>query len=232
MRLLYVFPHPDDESFGPALAISKQVREGHQVHLLTLTRGEATRQRERLGITLEEMGRIRVREMECVREVLKLASMEVLDYPDGGLDAINPLRLEDEVSRRILSIDPDVIVTYPVHGISVHSDHIVTHAVVKGAFTASAERRRRLAFFTILPTDEPEPEPLRTSSPERVGCGVEIGDEDIERARRALGCYETYRNIIEERDPIRRAGRTIWFELWQEKPEPRLTDLTQGLQTP
>ena len=231
MRFLYIFPHPDDESFGPALAISKQVREGHQVHLLTLTRGEATKERERLGLTLEEMGLVRLREMQCVREVLRLTSMEVLEYPDGGLDGINPLRLEDEVSRRILSIDPDVIVTYPVHGISCHPDHIVTHAIVKGAFSSAAERRRRLAFFALLPTDEPEPVPLRTAKPERIGCGVEVADEDIERAHRALACYETYRGIVEERDPIRRTGRTVWFELWRENPKTRLSDLTEGLQT-
>jgi LmbE family N-acetylglucosaminyl deacetylase len=35
MDILYVYPHPDDESFGPALAIARQVREGHRVFLLT-----------------------------------------------------------------------------------------------------------------------------------------------------------------------------------------------------
>lgn len=229
MRLLYVFPHPDDESFGPALAISKQLRQGHEVHLLTLTRGEATRQREKLGVSLEEMRRIRLAEMQCVRKVLGLTSMEVLEYPDGGLDGINPLRLEDEISRRILSVDADILVTYPVHGISCHPDHIVTHSIVKGAFAASAERKRRLAFFVLLPTDQPEPVPLRTAKPEMVGCGVEVDDEDIERARRALACYESYRDIVEERDPIRRAGRTVWFELWQERFDPPLSDLTAGL---
>jgi len=35
MKILYVFPHPDDESFGPARAIAAQVRAGHEVFLLT-----------------------------------------------------------------------------------------------------------------------------------------------------------------------------------------------------
>ncbi|MEM8600085.1 MAG: PIG-L family deacetylase, partial [Bacteroidota bacterium] len=38
MTLLYVFPHPDDESFCPGPAMARQAREGHAVHLLTLTR--------------------------------------------------------------------------------------------------------------------------------------------------------------------------------------------------
>ncbi len=36
MRILYIFPHPDDESFGPARAMAAQRRQGHDVYLLTL----------------------------------------------------------------------------------------------------------------------------------------------------------------------------------------------------
>ena len=56
MRILYVFAHPDDESFGPARAISKQRRQGHEVYLLTLTRGGATRLRHKFGYSVDEMG--------------------------------------------------------------------------------------------------------------------------------------------------------------------------------
>ena len=37
----------------------KQRREGHEVYLLTLTRGGATKQRHKYGYSIEEMGRIR-----------------------------------------------------------------------------------------------------------------------------------------------------------------------------
>jgi hypothetical protein len=56
MRILYVFPHADDESFGPARAMAAQCRQGHDVYLLTLTRGEATKVRLKFGWTLEQMG--------------------------------------------------------------------------------------------------------------------------------------------------------------------------------
>jgi LmbE family N-acetylglucosaminyl deacetylase len=229
MKLLYVFPHPDDESFGPALAISRQVRDGHQVHLLTLTRGGATRERERLHLSIDEMGEVRVREMARVERVLSLASMEVLDYPDGDLDRVNPLVLEQEISGRILSVDPDVIVTYAVHGISGHPDHLVCHAAVKGAFAATAERRRRLAFFTLAPTEEPETVPLRTSRVDQIGAAIEIDERDVDTATRALDCYETYRFTIDRHDPLRRVGRTVVFELWRETHPIPLRDLTELL---
>ena len=230
MRFLYVFPHPDDESFGPALAISRQRREGHAVHLLTLTRGGATRQREKLGLSVEQMGRIRLEEMRCVEKVLGLASMEVLDHPDGGLDEIDPLRLEADIARKIDSIDPDVVVTYPFHGISGHADHLVAHAAVKGAFVATRGRRRRLAFFTLLQTESPEPVPLRTSRIEAVDCEVAVEEADVAAARAALACYETYRSTIEAHDPITRVGRAVFFEIWQENHDPRLASLTAGLE--
>jgi len=53
MRILYIFPHPDDESFGPARAMAAQRRQAHDVYLLTLTRGEATKVRHKFGWTLE-----------------------------------------------------------------------------------------------------------------------------------------------------------------------------------
>jgi len=44
------------ESFGPARAMAAQRRQGHDVYLLTLTRGEATKVRYRFGWTVEQMG--------------------------------------------------------------------------------------------------------------------------------------------------------------------------------
>ncbi len=31
MKILYIYPHPDDESFGPAHVMHKQIRDGHEV---------------------------------------------------------------------------------------------------------------------------------------------------------------------------------------------------------
>ena len=45
MKFLYIFPHPDDESFGPTAGMFLQLEQGHEVHLLTLTKGGATKER-------------------------------------------------------------------------------------------------------------------------------------------------------------------------------------------
>src|SRR4030042_2075412 len=134
MKILYIFPHPDDESFGPALAMSKQQRQGHEVCLLTLTRGGATKARQKLGYSIEEMGRVRYQEMLCMADVLQLAEMTVLDMPDGRLKDFDPFIMEAALTGHIMRMQPGVVGTYPVHGISGFHDPLVTHAVVKRVY--------------------------------------------------------------------------------------------------
>src|SRR5699024_9777278 len=135
-------------------------RAGHNVYLLTLTKGEATKQRHRLGVSKEEMGRIRFKEMQCVEKVLQLDDMTVLDLPDSGLREMDPRDIEDVIKEHIKKIKPDVLVTYAVHGISGFEDHLVMHAVGKRAYCEMKDEGydylKRLAFFTHYSEEEVE----------------------------------------------------------------------------
>lgn len=233
--LLYVFPHPDDECFGPAPALARQRRAGHEVHLLTLTRGEATAQRERLGLSKAEMGDTRYAEMQEMATALDLTSLTVRAYPDGELAECNPLTLEDEVAAHIHETQPDVIVTYPVHGVSGHPDHLVTHAVTKRVACAlradGAAHPRRLAFFTLPPPpdDADRPPHLQHSPSTLIDCQEPVTDADIDVARTALHCYTTYRPIIKKHQPLRSVGDQIAFELFGEDHAPPLSSLLEDL---
>ncbi len=233
--LLYIFPHPDDESFGPAPAIARQQREGHVVHLLTLTRGEATRERYRYGYTQSEMGRVRVEEMQCVAQVLGLSSLEVLDFPDGGLAELDPRQLEGVVQRAIVRHQPEVVVTYPVHGVSGHPDHLVTHAVVKRVFCAmrgsQAPYLRRLAFLALPEGLSNKPPHLRTSPKAAIDVCVRFSEADRRRAEAALACYQTYQAVIDAQQPLHLVAEGVCFELFQEHFDPPLDDLTAQLPT-
>ncbi len=232
---LYVFPHPDDESFGPAPAMARQVREGHAVHLLTLTRGGATKQRHRLGLSVEEMGEVRKREMDAVARTLRLDTLAVLDLPDGGLAALDPRAIEAAVAERIAAVRPDVVATYAVHGISGHPDHLVAHAVVKRAFCAAREGAggpRRLALFTLVEGEMEGAQPhLRGLPAAEVGARVTFTAEDRAQAEAALACYETYATVVAEHDPLSVVDQSgVPFVLFGEpRPEPPLDDLAAGL---
>lgn len=233
--VLYIFPHPDDECFGPAPALARQRREEHDVHLLTLTRGEATSQRERLGYSKAEMAEARSAEMQNVAEVLDLSSLTILEYPDGELAEQNPMTLEEEVVVHIHDTEPDVVVTYPVHGISGHPDHLVSHAIVKRVVCAlrrdGATHPKRLAFFTLPPPtkDDSRPEHLHHSPTTLVDCVVPVSATDLNTGREALDCYVTYHPVIEEHQPLESVLDGVAFEFFGESYEPRRTSLFDEL---
>ncbi len=222
MRVLYIFPHPDDESFGPAPAIASQIRQGHEVFLLTYTRGGATRVRFELGYSIEEMGKIRLDEMQKVARVLNLTGMTVLDLPDSGLKELDPIYLEDITEKHVRKVQPDVIVTYAVHGVSGFHDHLVSHAIVKRVFCKLrkewSDAPVRLALFTLGETTaEDGIFKLNTSTQDEIDCAIPVKQEDLNKASQALDCYRTYKKVIQESKVMERTGSTIYFEFFQEK---------------
>ncbi|SMO68479.1 PIG-L deacetylase family protein [Fodinibius sediminis] len=234
MKILYVFPHPDDESFGPAPAIAAQLRKGHEVYLLTLTKGEATRQRFRLGIGKKEMGEIRFKEMQCVQKVLGLSGMKVLDLPDSGLKELDPTDIEEVIHEHIDVIRPDVLVTYAVHGISGFEDHLVSHAVVKSVYCdrkrSGASHPRRLAFFTHFREENSSGKfDLTSSAKEEIDCWIEASEEDYQKFHDALDCYKTYQQVIEDSNVKNEVGKKVPFEIFQENFDPPLDDLTDRM---
>ncbi len=234
MKILYVFPHPDDESFGPAPAISCQRRNGDEVYLLTLTKGEATKQRFRLEVSKQEMGRIRHNEMKEVARVLDLTDLTVLDFPDNQLKEEDPIRLEEAIEQHIHDIQPDVLVTYAVHGISGFHDHLVSHAVVKRAYCglkrAGYDYPRRLAFFTLgeVPTGGSSFD-LNTSDDEEIDCVISASQEDMQQFNRALDCYETYQEVIEKSNVRNDVTSEVSFEFFRENFSPPVESLGDRL---
>ena len=239
MRFLYIFPHPDDESFGPAAAMHQQLEQGHEVHLLTLTKGGATKQRERLELTIEEMGEVRLREMKEVEKTLGLSSMEVLDLPDSGLKEIDPRRIEEVLIGRIKKLKPDIVVSYPVHGISGFHDHLVMHAVAKRVFLQmkdeGATYLKRLAFFTIPDSGEASLQDgqfrMKQSLPEEIDCVLPLRPEDQQMLKDCLNCYKTYQETIEATGVVEQIGDKVHFEIYNENFDPPLNDLTEEIKS-
>ena len=234
MKILYIFPHPDDESFGPAPAISAQLREGHDLFLLTLTKGEATKQRYRLGISKEEMGEIRFKEMQCVEKVLGLSGMTVLNMPDNELKWQNPIEIENAIEEHIHKLKPDILVTYAVHGISGFHDHLVAHAVVKRVYCKlrkdNSPYPKRLAFYTrqgeVVQNNNFR---LSASKDEEISFVQQCNDEDMEKFHRALDCYETYQEVIERSNVRNEVTKEVAFEIFGEKIDGRLGSIDDGI---
>jgi LmbE family N-acetylglucosaminyl deacetylase len=233
MRILYVFPHPDDESFGPARAIAAQRRQGHDVYLLTLTRGEATKVRHKFGWTLEQMGEARYHELLEVRKTLDLTDIRVLNLPDGGLKELDPWMIEQLIRDEILRVEPHVVVTFPIHGISGFHDHIVTHFAVTRAYLELLGPDRpwlqRLAFFTLVSAPAEFPWHVNVTAPAEIDCVVQVTDADMEQLHKALDCYVTYAEVIARTKIHEVFDREVYFELFREDQKPPFNDLCEAL---
>ena len=77
-RLMFVFPHPDDESFGPGGSIAKYAREGVAVHYVCATRGEVGSVEPEMLKPYEHLpadqrlGALRGQELRCAADKLGL----------------------------------------------------------------------------------------------------------------------------------------------------------------
>lgn len=234
MKILYIFPHPDDESFGPAHAMSKQRRDGHEVYLLTLTKGGATRQRHKYGYSIEEMGEVRYKEMLEVEKVLNLSGMNVLDLPDSGLKKMDPRDIEKVVFDEIERLKPDVIVTYAVHGISGFHDHLIIHGIVKRVFVEMKEKLgypKRLALFTITEEEAAKQTHFKISGskPEEIDCILEVEQVDIDKSLKALDCYVTFQDTIKATNIQQHITNKVVFEIFGENFEHKLKDIFEGI---
>lgn len=123
MKLLAIFAHPDDESYGPAGTLAKYAAEGHEVGLVTLTRGEAGS----LGISKELGPKVlaerRVQELRCAARILKINYLQIHELPDKRLSEQPEETGIELVESEIQKFAPDAVITFHKDGISGHPDH-------------------------------------------------------------------------------------------------------------
>ncbi len=123
-KLLAVFAHPDDETFrcGGTLAILAQW--GVHVHILTFTRGQAGSCGQPPVCTQEDLGVVRTAELQCSCQALGLEPPAVLDYEDRALEGVSQKEGAAQIFALIQTVRPQVLLTWPLHGLSGHPDHI------------------------------------------------------------------------------------------------------------
>ena len=140
LRLLAVFPHPDDETLGMGASLAWHADQGIECHLICATRGQrgwSGPADENPG--LEELGRIREAELRCATAHLGLSDVVVLDYVDGDLDRASPRAVIAELAGHIRRIRPQVVVTYAPDGLYGQPDHVALSQFTAAALMAAAD---------------------------------------------------------------------------------------------
>ncbi|MBI5877474.1 MAG: PIG-L family deacetylase [Chloroflexi bacterium] len=150
LRLLGVFAHPDDETFGTGGTFALYARRGVETHIVCATRGEVGEAPADLHghATVAEM---REAELACAARIIGLTSVRYLGFRDSGMPGsphnahpdATTAATEEEIARRIAreirDIRPQVVITFDPIGGYRHPDHIAVHKGTVAAFTMAGD---------------------------------------------------------------------------------------------
>ncbi len=133
-----VLAHPDDESLGTGGTLAKCAAEGVATYLVTATRGE----RGRFGdgtAPPETVGQAREAELMAAAKELGLREVRFLDYPDAGLDKVDPAAAIEKIAGHLRRVKPHVVITFGPDGAYGHPDHIAICQLTTGAIVRAAD---------------------------------------------------------------------------------------------
>ncbi len=149
-RLLAVFAHPDDETFGTGGTLAYYARHGVEVYLVCATRGEVGEAPPDLK-GFQSTGEMREDELRCAAGILSLKAVYFLGYRDSGMpgspDNANPRALvaqptetvARELAHYIRDLRPQVVITFDPIGGYRHPDHIAIHRATVEACRISGD---------------------------------------------------------------------------------------------
>lgn len=133
--ILYVFAHPDDETFGCGGTILHYSRLGKRQTLYCATRGEAGKTGDPSVCKKEDLASVRTKELQSAIDILGIDALYLQDHPDGKLDQVPFQTLVSEIGEIIEREKPEKVITFPPSGITYHIDHQIiqqaTYTAVK-----------------------------------------------------------------------------------------------------
>lgn len=126
--LFGIFAHPDDEAFGPCGTLIKEVGEGTELHLITLTSGEAGQNPDNVA----DLGAVRDEEWRSAASLIGAFGIYNLHLKDSRLnnltmqlasERINKI-VKDTITSHVIPVEASFI-TFEPKGLTGHIDHIV-----------------------------------------------------------------------------------------------------------
>lgn len=122
-RFLFVFAHPDDESFccGGTIALARARRV--RVSLISATKGGRGRSGD-LKLWKEiGLAKLREREFHRAGRTLGVNNVECWGYEDGSLGSVGPRTIVRRILGQLRKLQPTLTITFGPDGFSGHSDH-------------------------------------------------------------------------------------------------------------
>lgn len=135
MKFLFIFAHPDDETFSSGGTIALLAKADNTIALICASRGEEGEVGNPPLCTKEELGKVREEELRNASKILGISTIHFLDYRDSTLKNIPQKELEDTLIRLYLKERPDVVITFDRNGGSNHPDHIAISKAATSTFS-------------------------------------------------------------------------------------------------
>lgn len=227
LRLLGVWPHPDDEAYLSAGLMGRVTDAGGHVTVLTATRGEAGTADPRLSGRPSFAAR-REAELRASLGELGVGDVRFLGYPDGGCAGVADQVAVPAIARVLGEVQPDLVVTFGPDGVTGHPDHRTVSRWTTAAWAGAgrrgdllyaaktpafarefAEVNERLAIFTGYDLNGPV-----VTHPSAVAAECALTPAELDRKRRALARHHSQTAELAELmgEPLYRAWASDeWF---------------------
>lgn len=147
-----IFAHPDDEAFGPSGTLLMETRAGNDLHLITLTLGDAGTNPD----DVPNLAEVREKEWHEAGRLMGAKTMHFLDYKDGQLNNLDMLEIYNKLITQVIETvkdEPDDVqiefMSMDTNGISGHIDHIVAGRSACYAFYKLKERDQRVTRIRL-----------------------------------------------------------------------------------
>jgi len=153
MKTLFVFAHPDDETFSSGGTILKLTEKKNIVNLICATKGEAGEPGNPPITDKKYLGKIREKELKNAAKILGISKIHFLGLIDGTLHKIKSEKLVKLILPIIKKENPDVVITFDSTGASNHPDHIAISKAATTAFKAyiSTSKKEVKLYHTAIP---------------------------------------------------------------------------------
>lgn len=142
-KVLFIYPHPDDETYCNAGLIQKLVHNNISVNVLCITKGEASTLSFSTNQT--KLAETRQKEFESVMKYLGVTNYSIQNFGDGKLNE-ESTQVHKLISDCIEKIKPDFVFTYEPSGVYGHPDHVIVSKIITDI---SAFKQFKLLYTTV-----------------------------------------------------------------------------------
>jgi len=147
--VLAVFAHPDDESLACGGTLARLADRGARIVLLCASHGE-------LGwhegaVAGVELGSVRARELRNAAATLGIATLILLDHPDGEMRWAHVSELRGQIVMTIRRYAPAAVITFGADGLYWHPDHIGVYERTTAAIQSLGVNAPPLYHVTMQP---------------------------------------------------------------------------------